>query len=231
MSLAGVFTYYWKLDEASGVAASSATSADLTATNSPVSGTGKVGNGRAFVAASSQQLTRNMILGINYNTDWSLCFWMKPVGVVGFQGLVFKGVPIANFRVYMSGSTYNFDINGGPSYTSAGSFFASDTWCQITVTYQGTGDKKFRTYKNGSLVNTSTANAGSQVDTDAARPFVLGSLSGSSYLDGIMDEVGFAASTCLSDAQALEYYNATNGGLSYPFGSPIKALLQHGVYF
>lgn len=223
MSLSGLFTYYWKLDEASGVAASSAGSADLTATNSPVAGTGKVGNGRAFVAASSQELSRNMILGINYNTDWSLCFWVKPNGVSGFQGLMFKGVPIANFRVYMSGSTYTQDINGGPGYTSAGGFFAIGTWCQIGVTYQGTGDKKIRTYKNGSLVNTSSANAGLQLDSDAGRPFVLGSLRGNSYLDGIVDEVGFAASTCFSDSQVQEYYDAINAGLSYPFGG----LLRH----
>jgi hypothetical protein len=208
----GLFTYYWKLDEASGTASSSATAADLTATNSPVAGTGKVGNGRAFVAASSQQLSRNMILGINYNTDWSLCFWVKPVGVSGFQGLVFKGVPIANFRVYMSGSAYAQDLNGGPGYTSPSSFFAADTWCQLTLTYQGTGDKKIRTYKNGTLVNTSTANAGLQLDSDAGRPFVLGSLSGSSYLDGIMDEVGFAASTCFDADQVTAYYDATSAG-------------------
>lgn len=212
----GLFTYYWSLSEASGVAASSATSADLTATNSPVAGTGKVGNGRAFVAASSQQLTRNMILGVSYNTDCSLCLWVKPVGVAGFQGIVKKDMPGASFRVYSSGSAYAQDWNGGPGYTSPGSFFAADTWCQLTLTYQGTGDKKIRTYKNGTLVNTSAANAGTQVDSDAGQGLYFGSLGGSSYLGGIMDEVGFAASTCFDATQVTAYYDATNAGRGYP---------------
>lgn len=212
----GLFTYYWALDEASGVASSSAEAADLTATNSPVAGTGKVGNGREFVAASSQQLQRDMILGVSYNTDWTLCFWAKPDSVTGFQGFVFKGVPIANFRIFASSSAFSFDINGGPSYNSAAGFFSIGTWCQVTLTYLGTGDKKFRLYKDGSLFHTTAANAGLQLDSDATRPFVIGSLSGSSYLSGIMDEVGFAASTCFSDTQVTAYYDATNAGRGYP---------------
>lgn len=213
--IVGLFTYYWSLSEASGVAASSATSADLTATNSPVAGTGKVGNGRAFVAASSQQLTRNMILGVSYNTDWSLCFWVKPVGVSGFQFMTQKNAPGAAFRVFASGSTYTQDWSGGPGYTSGSAFFAADTWCQVTLTYQGTGDKKLRTYKNGTLVDTSTANAGTQVDSDAGQTLFFGGV-GANYLDGIMDEIGFAAATCFDANQVSAYYSATNAGRGYP---------------
>lgn len=223
MSLSGLFTYYWKLDEASGVAASSAGSADLTATNSPVAGTGKIGNGRAFVAASSQQLSRNMILGVSYNTDWSLCFWVKIAGSNWYDGLFRKNIPGQSFRVFLSGADGLSTDGFGGGYTSAGGFFTAGQWCQVTFTYNGTGDKKVRVYKNGSLVNTNTAYGGTSVDDDAAQTMWIGSLGGGNYLGGILDEIGFAASTCFSDSQVQEYYDAINAGLSYPFGG----LLRH----
>ena len=211
----GLFTYYWALNEASGTASSSATAADLTATNSPVAGTGKVGNGRAFVAASSQQLTRNMILGVSYNTDWTFCFWVKPDSVTGFQICVQKNMPGAVFRILIGGGTsYTQDWSGGPQYIPT-SIFAIGVWKQISVTYNGTGDKKIRTYFDGSLVNTSSANAGTQVDSSAAQPFFVGG-SGGNYLSGVMDELGFAASTCFNADQVSAYYSATNAGRGYP---------------
>lgn len=163
-----------------------------------------------FTAASSQNLTRDMILGVSYNTDWSLCFWVKPVGVAGSQGLVQKNAPGASFRVFISGSTYSQDWSGGPSYTSGAAFFAADTWCQVTLTYQGTGDKKIRTYKNGTLVDTSAANAGTQSDSDAGQPLYIGSLGGGNYLDGSMDSWGFWSRE-LPAGDVTSVYNSGSG--------------------
>ncbi|TXH18162.1 MAG: LamG domain-containing protein [Hyphomicrobiaceae bacterium] len=144
-----------------------------------------------FVAASSQQLSRQNTLGTNYNTDWSVSFWVNPTNVSGFKGLFLRNTAVVNLRMYMTGDTFTTDGFVAFNTVPFAGFFAAGTWTQVTVTYQGTGDKKMRLYRNGSLHTTSSAYAGTVVDDDAARYFYLGSLGGSSYLDGSMDSFGF----------------------------------------
>ena len=114
----------------------------------------------------------------------------------------------AAFRILHNNDALLMDWHGGPTVNLAGQFSAG-TWAHVSVTYAGTGDKKFRGYVNGSLVFTTAANAGTQVDANAGQTFFVGGIYGS-YFDGSMDSLGFWTRE-LSAGDVTAIYNSGSG--------------------
>lgn len=210
----GLFTYYWKLDEASGVAASSANSANLTATNSPLGVAGKLNNGREFVAASSQYLSAVANYGMNYQTDWTIALWVYPYSLKSHpatQSILTKtvsgGYPF--FRLYEQNGGLTFALWGDAS-PGTGVCMSANTWSHIVLTHTAS-DRKTRIFIDGSLNATSTAISTNFTDASGNSLTI-----GATDFNGIIDEFGISVGTAFDADMASAHMDATNAGRGYP---------------
>lgn len=208
---------YWNLDEASGSAADSVGSNTLTADNAPVSMTGKVGNGRAFVAASQQRLKITSPTGLAPGTgDFSISMWFRYTGSVtnnsllnwGMQSSVNKYIWI----LLLSGALQVQFVDGlsGNNSMSTGLTFTTNTWHHIVCVFNRDGN--MTTYKNG-VSSANNSITGHQGDFTPITAFALGNYgtSNSLPLDGALDEVKIWHRVLTASEVYADYVNGVNG--------------------
>lgn len=210
---------YWKLDEASGFAYDSGPYAnDLAPYNAPVAATGKIGNGRAFVAASSQylEIPDNPYLSMGAGERLTIVFWVKLsstagqtwIGKIGASGSFEYWVDLDSVKARFAVSSTGADA----AVVSATGFgnLSSDTWYMICARYNGT------TISISVNALAPTTAAYSSDIFDAAATFRIGARSsGSPYANAVIDEVGIWK-RALSDDEVTALY-AAGAGLSYPY--------------
>ena len=210
----GLFTYYWKLDEAGGVAVSSANSASLTATNSPLGVAGKLNNGREFVAASSQYLSASANYGMDYQTDWTIAFWVYPYSLKSHpatQSILTKttngGYPFFRLNEQNAGLTFALWGDASPA---TGVCLAANTWTHVALTYTAS-DRKTRVFADGSLNTTSVAIVTNFTDASGNSITI-----GSTGFNGIIDEFGISVGTAFDADMVSAHMDATAAGRGYP---------------
>jgi len=196
--LTDLFAYY-TLDEASGTAVDSLGSRNLSAFNSPVSTTGKIGNARAFDAASSQRLS-SVATDFSISGDFGISLWWSTT-IIG------DGSPILNI-----GDDYNqCDIGhaasgrvtaylGGLSNSAISSTtLTAGTLRHLVATRIGSS---WRVYVNG-VAGTAATNS----TTPASGKLTLGAAS-FQFGDCVIDELGFWSRGLTADDVSLLF----NGG-------------------
>lgn len=214
-------TSYWKLDEASGAAADVLGANNLTANNSPVAGTGKIGNGRALVAASSQYLSNTSPTLAPGTNDFSIGFWVKPSDLGTIRTVLSWGVQGNGNQflwVYLNSSNgwLSVQINDGSGahLTITGTTNnTTGTWVHYVLNFDRDGNLTF--YRNGS------SGASGSIATKAGAVSPSGSLYVGRYVgenfnfDGVLDEVAWRSRLLTAD-EITELYNA-GAGKTHPF--------------
>lgn len=224
---------YWDTNETSGTRSDIHGTNDLSDNNTVLYGTGILNNGADFEKNNSEYLsiTDATQTGLDLSSNFSISLWAK------FESL-HSGVDSENLINKTNGSSggfgYQFWIldNGGTSQfgltlSSDGSgstdvkktglsSFSTGTWYHLAVSYNAaSGIATF--YINGSPVGTGTGGPSSIYNNNI--DFTIGRFTGgSSYIDGILDEIAIYSRT-LSDAEIETLYNEGNA-LAYPFTIP-----------
>jgi len=225
---------YWPLNE-------TATSGDVTAedwtkrgnnltsNNSVLSVTGKVGNGREFVAANSEWLSRadNVDLRLG-DSDWTISAWLYvPTAANGIQFVIAKdasGTREWNLSIERNSSTSANKIAFGVFYP--GAFAGSvagpnrtnadfiNRWWHVTVT---NASGVITQYENGAVVSgtgsTPTLTRGSGQNYNASTSdFNIGrrTISPEGYFTGYVDEVA-KWTRALSASDIARLWNNGNG--------------------
>lgn len=204
---------YWKLDAASGTANDSIGGNNLTANNNPLGATGKIGNGRQFVAASSQTLSilNNSSIQVG-DIDFTLSAWIKADTLGATDDWFFKwnlgGTCSYILRIDNTG-TVNFFVSPTGSTASASvsssNTIAAGVWVFVCVWHDSVND--MLGIRVNSTENTTPHSAGVFAGTGT---FILGRT-----CNGIIDEVSFHK-RILTSAERTALYNSGNG-LTYPF--------------
>lgn len=222
---------YWPLNE---TATSGDVSADdwtgrgntLTSNNSVLSVTGKVGNGREFVAANSEYLERNSNADVQFgNGDWSLSLWVQPRATGTAPQCVVGKDAAGNreFSVYCetnTGTNANrflvgvFNTGGSlsasaiePSDTANADFI--NRWWHVVATNSG---GVVTLYRNG-VSRAAATRPGGQTFNTTSTALSLGRREFSTfenYFTGYIDEVA-KWTRALSAAEISRLWNNGNG--------------------
>lgn len=205
--LTDLFAYY-TLDEASGTAVDALATRNLTAFNSPVSTTGKIGNARAFVRASSQYL-KSSATDFNTTNSFSIAFWLNtsdisvqpPIMGVGddYNTLMIDHTVGGRVRMFRGGLSN--------ACTSTATVSATTTAHAVFTVNGSTGATKC--YINGSAGGTAT-----NTTTPSNGAINIGTSSFAWY-GGWVDECGFWTRELSADDVALLYNSGS--GRTYPF--------------
>jgi hypothetical protein len=203
--LTDLFAYY-KLDEASGTATDSLGSRNLTAFNSPVSTTGKIGNARAFVAASSQRLT-SAATDFPLGGSFSFAFWFNTttlsVGIMGF-GNDYNDILVT----HETNKTIRVFKGGLSNILTTSATVDANTTAHLAVTFDS-GTNAMTAYVNG-VAQTPVTNS----NTPTNRALTLGYIN-FGYYTGWIDELP-VASRCWTPSEVALLYNS-GSGRTYPF--------------
>lgn len=178
---------------------------------------GKSGNGFVFNGTTSSVDLPNGTLS-SLGTSFSYSFWIKPSIITGISCMIntytSTGGSKGFYTRYTSGGaieTYAFNSGGSAIINGAGGgTITSGTWQMVTITFDGSN---IRTYKNGTLQNTTAYSGVIAFDTTTYPS--IGSLyyapaTYAYFVNGSMDEVYFWTKK-LSDAEVTELYNSGTG--------------------
>lgn len=212
---------YWKLDEASGVAADVGGVLNLSAVNNPTGVAGKIGNGRRCLRTSNQYLNvaSHPKLALSAFT-WA--GWVKLTDKFNLYHLAGKSTLTGSqfeWHVFYSSGADRFGLtvsSNGSSTTSVNATAlgspAAGTWYYVVAWHDPVGDQ-IGIRVNG-LVTTATHATGM---FNGSSPFALGARGeAASLLNGVLDEVALWSRVLTVEEQA-ELYNSGNGK-TYPFG-------------
>lgn len=207
---------YWKLDEASGNSADSVGSNTLTPDNAPVSMTGQVGNGRAFVAASQQRL-KVAPSGLAPGTsDFTISWWFRHASVTNASLVSWGNQASTNPYIWilLQSTTLRVQfVDGLSGFNTFNSSitFSANVWHHVACVFDR--DTILRVYKNGSQAETNTGLTTHQGNFSPAGNFALGNFapSNSLPLDGGMDEVKFWHRALSAPEVARDYSNGLAG--------------------
>lgn len=213
---------YWSLEEASGTAADAHGSNPLSDATSTTGTTGKVGNGRTFVQASSQQLTHadNSDLSTGADQAFSWAFWIKLASNPGTSqwSILAKiqnggAFPIdyqvrydfdnSRVRFGLTGSGGDVTLNGTVALSTDGS-----TWAFVVVKHDPVADKLYVSVNDQATPDELAHSLGT---TDTTGQLAFGSDAvGTGFIDGMLDEVGFWKKA-LTAAEITWLYNGGSG--------------------
>lgn len=185
----------------------------LTSNNSVLSATGKIGNGRAFVAANSEWLSvaSNDDLTFNRDKDWTISVWVYPTS--NNSGM-FLAKDVATGREFEfkktgdNGLFFSFTDLGGATFATASNTVALNTWHHIVVT---NSSLTTTLYKNASVVG-GPQDFGSNWPT-ANTPLTIGRrgyAGANEYFDGTIDEVAIWR-RALTSGEVSDLYNSGDG--------------------
>jgi hypothetical protein len=225
MSLLTNLISYWKMDEASGNALDAHGSNELTDTNTVGSAGGKVNNARDFELSSSEYFTKadNTDLSTG-DIDFTISCWVNFESLPGFPGIVTKdgGSPNREYGIY-------YGAGGGSNrigfYVSAAGLTIVEipadtlgspsvsTWYFIVAWHDAAANTINIQVNNGGVDSL----AHSTGVFDGAADFRIGTLLGTEFWDGLIDEVGFWKRVLTSD-ERTSLYNSGNGKPYSEFG-------------
>ena len=191
---------YLKLDEAGGTRAdASGNVTAFTDNNTCLSAAGQVGDAVALVAPSAQSLSHASVAALQTgNIDFTWTIWANLTSKAADRTLIGKGVTTAvadiefwsdykqatdRFRFVIgdaAGAFYTVataDVLGSPS---------TATWYHIAIWHDSAGDT-INIIVNGGAADSITT-AGRAVPATAGA-LAIGSLVGSAFMDGLIDEV------------------------------------------
>jgi hypothetical protein len=214
---------YWKMDEASGDALDSLGSNNLTDNNTVGAGTGKVNGARDFEDTNTEWFNHgdNSALSTG-DIDFTVAFWVKFESLSTNKDMVSKWVNAGwEFLHYydVGSSRFVFYVvsSGGGTFTpvSANNFGAASTgtW-YFVVGWHDSVNNQIGISINDGTPNTAAHSAGV---ADTATDFYIGRTGDTtdSYMDGLIDEVGFWKRV-LTSTERTQLYNG-GAGLTYPF--------------
>lgn len=207
---------------------------DLTATNSPGTATGKVGNGRDLESGSSQQFSStNSIFDLTGNQSYSL--WYKPESLSATQSLIGKNTNSGNQRSTLlfydataNRPTWRVSSDGSATVAAVwGSDLSVGTWYHIVVKVDVDNNIIGIKINDGTWV-TNTYNTNVFSSTASFRVGASIALSLGNFTDGVVDEI-YAWDKVLTDAECTRLYNSGNG-LGYAnFGDSTRQLGLLGI--
>jgi len=219
MALTDNLISYWKLDETSGTRYDSKGSNDLTDNNSVLYGTGKIGNAADFEASNSEYLSHADSVSLSFgNEDFTVAGWVKLESTV-YGAIASKWDSHLFDREYMlwyDDLRFKFGIssdgaNQGHAVSDNLGDVALDTWYYVVGWHDATANKIYIQVNNGTVDETAWTTG----CNDNTSPFKLGLFSTTSFLDGLVDEVGIWGRVLTSD-ERTDLYNSGDG-LAYPF--------------
>jgi hypothetical protein len=214
----GLVAYFNFQGNANDISASGYTGTPTGVTFS--TGNGIINQGAGFNGTSSQVLCSNEIIPLGAK---SICFWINPTSHAAFRALLGNNlISSANngteiFGTSSGGSTYQFFSGNGSGSTNRFSLTSPTVtdavWNFVCFTWDGTTSANtVKAYVNAGTP--ATATAGSIETTAAGTNLRIGSIAGSNYYNGAMDEL-LIYNRQLTDAEIKQLYN--NGvGITYP---------------
>lgn len=233
MAIIDNLSAYWKMDESSGnIADSSGNSNTGTNVNTTAFATGKINNGADLENASSNYFSVADSASTSITGDLTCNLWFKPESDIGDnQGLLVKrdntttnisyvvyittGLNQVHFVNSTDGTNTNStDVNVAITALNTGTFY------MISLVYTASSGQ-IEVFING--VSVGTASSAKTSIFNGTAPLRIGSLTdagGTTYTDGILDEVGLWA-RALSSTEISQLYNG-GAGLAYPFNVPTK---------
>lgn len=194
----------------------------LTATNSPTTTTGKVGNGASLVAASSQYYTiaDNADLSMG-DIDFTIAGWVNATTLPAAATLFGKwnstggvGTPKEYWVGTLTTSVNFFVSSDGSAQTSKASAatLSTSTWYFVVCWHDSVNNTINIQVNNG----TPDSAAYSSGVFDGVSPFRIGAMAGNvNFENGIIDEVG-VWKRVLTAGERTSLYNA-GAGITYPF--------------
>lgn len=232
---------YFKLDEASGNALDAHGSNTLTDNASVGSGTGKIGNGRQFTAASSQFFSHTSNSDLTSgDIDLMITAWVKLDSKTAVRPIVAKWDDVSGnndneYALAYNSSTDRFyfqvedtsDATGTATANNLGSP-STGSWYFLVAWHDSVNNNINIQVNDGTIDTTSWTTGIRTVST----LFEIGSWANRDpgrYMDGIIDEVGFWK-RILTSGERTSLYNGGNG-LAYPFTGLSLRKLNTGIKF
>lgn len=220
-SLLSGLVAYWKLEEASGTRVDQLGTYNLTAVNTPGNAAGKIGNGCAFVAASSQYLTNTSLQSAGLGKI-CIAFWAnRSNAATDFVtiGWVITTHSVFCITVSTDGNVY-VECDGAALSIYASAADGLTGWRHYVMVYDGTqtGDaNRFKLYRGGSQVSLSAWSASVPATFTTTDPFRIGrDQLNARFTNAIIDEVGVWTGVALTSTQVSNLYNGGTG-VTYPF--------------
>lgn len=214
---------YWRFDSGSPLADSGSGGQTLTAVGSPsqaaslVPGEAAAANSAYDLNGTSQYLQAGDVYEFTGEIDWTLAYWIRSDDTTGFRRILEKRdtvSPNAGWYVYQSGGgnvTLDVDFGAtvegmtdGPVMPAATAVWIVITWVDSTNTMS--------LYQNGSLFGTETSwTTAPGFPASSTSLFTIGaSSSGTSPMDGVIDDVAVWSGTALSSTQIGNLWTAAN---------------------
>ena len=212
---------YWKLDETSGSATDSHGGNTLTATGSPGTAAGKVGNARTF--PSGAQLAATPTTSFNVlqtgNIDFTISCWAKtPASFISSPPVVFGkiwDVNIQEFYLSVVSNKFVWKVNNGLQEVADTADVVMDTWYHFVCWYDSVNNQLGLVINNGTpFITAQTTGVNAQMNAT----FRIGHSGWSNAWGGLVDELGFWKRV-LTPEERTAIYNG-GAGLSYPFVPP-----------
>ncbi len=180
---------YWAFDEGTGTTAtdSSGNSNNGVLFNSPVFTVGQMGNAVSLNGVN-QYVQVSPTSGLNLSNAITLAAWVNPTDLSSYRNVVNKGAAGSRgFGMNIISGALNFVNVGGADVTSTVTL-STNAWQHIAITWNAdTSEVKF--YKNGTLAQTIISSSAVVVPTDTDVLVVGRWLGGTSYFNGLIDDV------------------------------------------
>jgi hypothetical protein len=218
---------YYKLDDASDASGGN----NLTPSNGPTFGAGKIGNAAYFDAATDQALAAPDSAALSMGAEQSFSafgwVWLSSESASNMP-IVVKGTLAGNstdeYALYYNVASHRFKffvVNGGSltvvTATSAGDP-TLNAWNFVYAEHNATANTISIQINNGT-VDSASHTAGV---LDGSGALTLGSLGGTNSLDGRLDEVGIARRVLTTSERTLLYNSGAGHQPSFP---PVSSFL------
>lgn len=210
-------TAFWKMEEAAGATRLSQFGGYSLSDNNTVGrAAGKIGNAATFVGASSQYLDSSNAVFSPGNASYSFAGWVKFTTVTTTQCAIGKD-KTANreYLLLLSNTTskrleYIPFLAGSPTANVIDTHdLVNDTWTHVAFGFDKAAGKAWIQVDGGTRVEASVANHSAA--TSAVLRIGGRELSGSLFMTGAWDALGYWNGHSLSSAEVIELYNGGTG--------------------
>lgn len=208
----------WKLDEASGNRADSATGHTATDNNTVGSATGNIYALAAnFIAANTEylELLSNADIALG-DTDWTIALWLYPNDFASGRAPLGKwgGAGTDLYTLVNTNGTFRFQLHGGGGDIEQGSIATLTAAAWNLVILKHNAATNFTTIRiNGGTAETEAT--GASLDAWGVEPLWVGAWAGGQMWDGRQGQLAISHRVW-SDAEDADYWNA-GAGRAYPY--------------